>query len=112
ATGCSASMLSSLEGRDESQARSMTRAPSHSLEFQNLTDLECPAVEGCPLEPLDGLVERAHLPQPVPAYELLGLRERPVDDAAPLAVEPNALALRARVEAATSDYYRRLGQFF
>src|SRR5207245_7853554 len=93
-------------------APSMARAPSHPLEFHDLTDLECPAIEGCPLEPLEALVERAHLPQPVPAHELLGLRERPVDDAAPLAVEPNALALRARVEAATSHYYRRLDQFF
>src|SRR6266542_3033112 len=88
----------------------MARAPSHALVHRDLTDLEGPAVVGCPLEPLDGLVHRAHLPQPVPAYELLGLRERPVDDRARLAVEPNALALPARGEAARSDDDPRLDQ--
>jgi len=42
----------------------------------------------------------AHLPQPVPGHQLLGLRERPVDDGPLLAVESKALALRARVKAA------------
>src|SRR5688572_7174231 len=61
------------------------------------------AIEGCPLEPLERFVDRSHLPHPIPAHELLGLRERPVDDRALLALESHALALRARVEAALPD---------
>src|SRR5438132_5119078 len=90
----------------------MARAPSHALVVEDLTDLEGPAVVGCPLEPLEGLVDRAHLPQPIPGDKLLGLRERSIDDGALLAVEPNALALRARVEAASLEYHPRLDQFF
>src|SRR5713226_3453026 len=90
----------------------MAKAPSHPLVFEDLTDLEDPAIVGCPLEPLESLVDRAHLPQPIPGHELLGLRERPVDDGALLAVEPNALALRARVEAASLEHHPRLDQLF
>src|SRR5437879_698478 len=88
----------------------MARAPSHALELDDLTDLEGPAVVGCPLEPFEGLVHRAHLPQPIPRHQLLGLRERPVDYGALPAVEPNALALRARVEAAGLEHHARLDQ--
>src|SRR5881397_1533201 len=90
----------------------MVRAPSRALVHRDLTDLEGPAVVGCPLEPFDGLVHRAHLPQPVPGHQLLGLRERPVDDPALAAVELNALALRARGEAAGRDDHPRLHQLF
>ncbi len=38
------------------------------LGLEDLTDLKDSAVEGCPLEPLDGLIYRAHFPQPVPAH--------------------------------------------
>src|SRR5881396_160003 len=72
----------------------MARAPLHALELENLADLEGPAIVGCPLQPLEGLVQRAHLPQPVPGDQLLGLSERPVDDGALLAVKSNAPALR------------------
>src|SRR6266542_269091 len=88
------------------------KAPSRALVLGDLADLEGPAVVGCPLEPFDGLVHRAHLPQPVPGHELLALRERPVDDPALLAVELNALALRARGEAASSHDHPRLDQLF
>src|SRR5436309_10692207 len=84
------------------------RAPSRALVLGDLTDLEDPAVVGCPLEPLDGLVHRAHLPEPVPGHKLLGLRERTVDDPALLAVELHALALRARGKAACRDDDPRL----
>src|SRR5712691_4999422 len=90
----------------------MASAPSHSLVLEDLADLEGPAVVRCALEPLEGLVDRAHLPQPVPGHELLGLRERPIDDGAFLAVKPNALALRAGVEAAGLEYHARLNQLF
>src|SRR5438094_44280 len=75
----------------------MARAPLHALELEDLADLEGAAIVGCPLQPLEGLVQRAHLPQPVPGDQLLGLSERPVDDGSLLAVEPNAPALRAGV---------------
>src|SRR5207237_10208306 len=91
-------------------AGSIARSPSHPSHLDDLTDLEGVTVEGCPLEPLDGLVNRAHLPQPVAAYQFLGLREWPVDDGALLAVELNALALGARVEAPIPDDHPRLDQ--
>src|SRR5947208_442438 len=53
----------------------MARAPSHPLVIDDLTDLERPTIVGCPLQPLEGLVDRAHLPQPVAGHELLSLRE-------------------------------------
>src|SRR3989442_1121613 len=90
----------------------MARAPSHALELEDLTDLEGPTVVGSSLEPFEGLVHRTHLPQPVSSHELLGLREWPVDDGALFAVEPNALALRARVEAASLEYHACLDQLF
>src|SRR2546428_5348042 len=78
----------------------MTTAPSRAFVHGHLTDLECSAVVRCPLEPFDGLVHRAHLPQPVPGHELLSLCERAVNHRALLAVEPNTLSLCARREAA------------
>src|SRR5712691_4193894 len=90
----------------------MARAPSHGLAHGDLTDLEGPTVVGCPLEPLESLVHRAHLPQPISSHELLGLRPWPVDDNALFALESKALALRARGKAARPDYHPRLDQLF
>src|SRR6266699_5742606 len=73
--------------RCASLAAVRARAPLHTLELDDLTDLERPAVVGCPLQPLEGLVDRAHLPQPIPRHELLALREWSIDDGALLAVE-------------------------
>src|SRR5437879_4533568 len=87
-------------------------APSHALAHRDLTDLEGPAVVRRALEPLESLVDRAHLPQPVPSHELLALCERTVDDAALRTVEPHALALRARGEATGPDHHPRLDQLF
>src|ERR1700759_2117521 len=47
------------------------------------------------LDPLDRLLHRADLPQPEAGDQLLGLRERPVHDAALGAREAHARALRA-----------------
>src|SRR2546428_1135907 len=99
-------------GRASAFRGPMASAPSHTLELDDFADLEGPSVIGCPLEPLEGLVHRAHLPEPVPRHQLLGLRERAVDDGALLAVEPNALALRARVQAAGFKHHPRLDQIF
>src|SRR6266516_510224 len=90
----------------------MARAPLYALELEDLADLEGPAVVGCPLQPLKGLVHGAHLPQPVAGDQLFGLSERPVDDGSLLAVEPNAPALRARVEPAGLEHDSRLDQLF
>src|SRR6267378_2407168 len=90
----------------------MATAPSHALAHGDLTDLERAAVIRCPLPPLEGLVDRAHLPQPIPGHELLGLCPWPVEDGALLALEPNALALRARGKAPSPDYHPRLDQLF
>src|SRR6266545_5134428 len=90
----------------------MARASSRALVHGDLADLEGPAVVGCPPEPLDGLVHRAHIPQPVSGHELLGLREGPIDDRALLAVEPKALALRAWVKAAVAEHHPGLDQLF
>ena len=50
-------------------------------------------VEGRALDPLDRLLHRLHLPDPVAGDELLGLGERPVDDRALRAREAHALGL-------------------
>src|SRR5260370_34256169 len=60
--------------------------------------------------PLEPTVDRVTLPQPIPGYQLFALRERPVDDGALLALEPNALALRAGVKAAGLEHHPRLDQ--
>src|SRR5438552_7781542 len=88
----------------------IARAPSHALELDDLTDLERAAVVGCPPQPLEALVDRPHLPKPVSGHKLLGLRERSVDDGALLAVEPNPLALRARVQPAGLEHHPGLDQ--
>jgi hypothetical protein len=54
---------------------------------------------GAPTRPLDRLVHRADLPQPVAADELLRLGEWTVDDAALVARELHALGLCAPVKA-------------
>src|SRR2546427_3190726 len=90
----------------------MTTAPSRAFVHGHLTDLECSAVVGCPLEPFDGFVHRAHLPQPVPGHELLGLCERAVNHGALVAVEPNTLSLWARREAARGDDDPSLDELF
>src|SRR5438046_4185605 len=87
-------------------------SPSHALHLEDLANLVGPGVKGRALEPLQRLVHRPHLPQPVACHELFGLRERAVDDRALPALEPKALALRARVEPAIPDHHPRLDQLF
>src|SRR4029077_15956729 len=90
----------------------MARAPSPAFMHGDLADLEGPAIVGCSLEPLECLVDRAHLPQPIAGNQLLALGERPVDDGALLASELNAFTLGARGEAARLEYHARLHQLF
>src|SRR5207244_10447130 len=78
------------------QLRRELRAEVFGLE--NLADLDlCLGAGhrvGAALDPVDRLLLRLHLPQPEAGDQLLGLGERPVDDAAPLAREahPRPLA--------------------
>src|SRR2546421_10738710 len=88
------------------------RAPSHALVHWNLANLEGPAVVGRALEPLEGLVDRPNVPEPVSGDELLGLRERPIADRALLALEPDPFALRARGKASGPNDHARLDQLF
>src|SRR5688572_4509586 len=67
---------------------------------------------GRALEPLDGLGERLHLDQPEAGDELLGLGEGPVDHRALVAGEPDARALRARVESLAREHHPGLDQLF
>src|SRR5690242_16595240 len=90
--------------------RPMATAPSHALVCEDLANLESPAVVWCALQPLEGLVHRAHLPQPVACDELFGFSKWPIDDGSLVAVEPNSLALGARLEAAGFEHYPRLDQ--
>src|SRR5205823_12252598 len=80
------------------------------LEVDCPTYLGCPALSRSRFQPIEAHVARAHMPQPVPRHELLGFRERPVDHRALPAVETNALALRAGVEAASLEHHPRLNQ--
>src|SRR5438105_471975 len=93
-------------------AVSMAKTSSRALMLGDLTDLEGAAIVWRSLQPLEGLIERSHLPQPVPGHKLLGLGPRSVDDGALLAIEPHALALRARGEAAGPKDDPRLDQLF
>ena len=63
-----------------------------------------------PLDPLDRLVERLDLPQPVARQQLLGLGERAVDHLALAARERDADALRARMQPLAGEHHARLDQ--
>src|SRR5436309_2807396 len=71
-----------------------------------------PAVEGRPLEPLDRLVDRLDLPQPVAGDQLLRLGARPVEDRAPAPGEPYALAPGAGVQPVARPLHARLAPVF
>src|SRR5438552_4301641 len=81
------------------------------LGLEDLADLDLgPAVERGALEPLDGFVERLHLPGPKASHQLLGLGERPVRHGALLPVELDALAVLAGLEALAGEHHARLHQ--
>ena len=60
--------------------------------------------------PLDGLLHRAHLPQPEAGDQFLGLGERAVDHRARLAREAHARALAARVQPLAGEHHAGLDQ--
>src|SRR5262249_17303485 len=63
------------------------------------------AVERRSLEPLDRLLARRALPDPVACDDLLGLGERTVDDGALAAVEADLCALGGRVQPLAGQHY-------
>src|SRR5690349_22078028 len=67
---------------------------------------------GAAARPLEGLVERAHLPEPVPRDELLRLGERAVHRAALSAGEADALPMAARLETVAGEHDTRLHELF
>src|SRR6478609_2439246 len=60
--------------------------------------------------PLDRFVHRFHLPDPEACHELLGLRERAVDERATGALEQHSLALGARVQPFSREHDPGLDQ--
>src|SRR5262249_9100389 len=71
------------------------------LELEELADLDLAVALvriGAALDPLDRLLQRLDLEDPVAGDQLLGLGERPVDDGALGAGEAYARALGARLQ--------------
>src|SRR5215217_8194159 len=60
---------------------------------------------GDALDPLDGLLQRAHLPEPEARDQLLRLGEGAVDDGLTTALEPDPLALRTRVQPLAREHH-------
>ena len=87
----------SISARSRSScARSsgVSSLPKSSASKTGRISTSTPPSNGAALEPLDRLVHRLDLPDPVAGDELLGLGERAVDDGALRAREADALALR------------------
>src|SRR6266851_6843535 len=87
-------------------------AGSEVRRLEHLPDLDLGVLEGGALEPFDRLLLRLHLPQPEPGDELLRLGKRPVDHGLLPFREPDAGALRARLQALTRQHYAGLHQLF
>src|SRR5689334_8610147 len=67
------------------------------LGLEHRPDLDLrPAAERRAPEPLDRLVDRGDLPDPVARHQLLGLGERAVDHGRAPVAEPHPLAVRTR----------------
>src|SRR6266480_1908714 len=83
------------------------------LRLEHLADLDLgilPHRIGAALDPFDRLFLRLHLPYPETRDQLLGLGEGPVDDGALRTREPDARALRARVEPFAREHHAGLRQ--
>src|SRR6266516_5299597 len=83
------------------------------LRLEHLADLDLgilPHRIGAALDPFDRLLLRLHLPDPEAGDQLLGLGEGPVDDGALRTREPDARALRARVQPFAREHHSGLYQ--
>ena len=87
------------------------RALAEILQLEELADLDLAVLivrVRAALHPLDRLGLVLHLDDPVAGDQLLGLGERPVDHAALAALEADARALRARLQAGAIEHDARL----
>src|SRR5688500_537776 len=83
------------------------------LGLEDLANLDLRiAAERRALEPLDCLLLRLHLPDPEARDQLLGLRERAIDDRPNLSRESHARTLGAGLKAFTRQHHPRLHQLF
>src|SRR6267143_3219536 len=83
-------------GSDIHIAKAFYRSPGEIRRFKHRTNFHLSLlVERSALEPFNRLIDGLYLPQPVTAYEFLGLAEGTVDHRALLSRKPDALALRA-----------------
>src|SRR2546426_5894103 len=80
------------------------------VRLEHLANLYFTFLERGPLQPLDGLVQRLHLPQPEARDQLLRLGEGPVDHRPLAPGEPDARALGARLQPLPSEHHARFLQ--
>src|SRR5437773_1333034 len=80
------------------------------VRLEHLANLHFTFLERGPFQPLDGLAERLHLPQPETGDQLLGLGEGAVDHRPLAAGEPDARALGARLQPLPREHHARFLQ--
>src|SRR6266702_1694253 len=80
------------------------------VRLEHLANLHFTFLERGPFQPLDGLAERLHLPQPETGDQLLRLGEGPVDHRPLAPGEPDARALGARLQPLPSEHHARFLQ--
>src|SRR5438093_1256170 len=80
------------------------------LRLEHLANLHFTFLERGTFQPLDGLAERLHLPQPETGDQLLRLGEGPVDHRSLAAGEPDARALGARLQPLPREHHARFLQ--
>src|SRR3954469_21505286 len=90
------------------QLGSKVGAEVFGLEY--LANLDLALLEGGPLQPLDRLFLRSHLPQPEPGDQLLGLGKRSIDDSSLAALEATPGSLRAGLQPFACQHNAGLGQ--
>src|SRR5580692_3171114 len=93
------------------QLRRQPLAEVARLEDLAQLDLDT-AAERRPLEPLDRLIARRALPDPIARDDLLGLCERTVDDGPLAAVEADLRTPGGRVQALAGQHHARLDELF
>src|SRR6266540_3312066 len=106
--------------RDDLRAQALLLLPqlggelcAEILRLEHLADLDLgilPHRTRAALDPFDRLFLRLHLPYPEASDQLLGLGEGPVDDGALGSREPDARALRARVQPFAREHHAGLHQ--
>src|SRR3989304_4843901 len=87
-------------------------ARTEVLQLEYLANLDLAFLEGDALGPFDRLFLRLHLNQPETGDELLRLGEGSIDHGALRSREPDACALRARVEPLRREQHAGLHQLF